>query len=58
VRKTAPRYKLTMVSIYSFRTGRRTVFAHLPVDEDGKVRFDCSELTKELDVGETFSVGY
>lgn len=57
MRKTQPRFKLTMVSIYSFRGGHRTVFAHLPVGEDGKVRYDYSELTKGLERGETFSVG-
>lgn len=57
MRKTAPRYKLTMVSVYSFRGGRRTIFTNLPLDADGKVRYDYNELTKELEYGETFSVG-
>lgn len=45
-----------MVSVW-FRGQRKTIFTHLPIDEDGKVRYDYSELTEELDRGETFSVG-
>ena len=56
MRKTQPRFKLTMVSIYA-RGVQKTYFVHLPVSEDGKVRIDYNKFTAGLERGETFSVG-
>lgn len=52
------KYKMVMVSVW-FRGVQKTIFAHVPVDEDGKVRYDHSSLAASLGAkyGDTYTVG-
>ena len=45
--KAPDKYKLAMVSI-TYRGHRMTIFAHLPVEKDGSVRFDYNSLANKM----------
>lgn len=53
-----PRYKFVMVSI-GYRGHTKTVFCHLPVGDDGKMRFNYNDLAETIGVprGCTYTLG-
>jgi hypothetical protein len=56
--KRNPRYKLVMVSVW-YRGKQKTIFAHVPVGDDGKVRYDYNSLAESLGArtGDTYTTG-
>lgn len=56
--KRKPRYKLMMVSVW-YRGTQKTIFAHVPVSEDGKYRYDYNSLAESVGArtGDTYTSG-